>query len=94
MAAPVAGVSQPFTSQLVYYAWDVELHYTANLPGTIEVSFDQGQRMRVPVEKGTHTVWFRMMGAGRQMTVRLLDPRMVFCLKDAQVGSLALPPQK
>lgn len=94
LAAPVAGVSQPFTSQLVYYAWDVELHYTANLPGTIEVSFDQGQRMRVPVEKGTHTVWFRMMGAGRQMTVRLLDPRMVFCLKDAQVGSLALPPQK
>ena len=94
LAAPVTGVSHPFTSPLVYYTWDVELHYTASISGTIEVTFDRGERVRVPVQAGTHTVWFRMAGAGGQMTVRLFDPAMVFCLNDAQVGSLALPPQK
>ena len=93
LAAPVTGVSHPFTGPLVYYTWDVELHYTASIAGTIAVSFDRGERVRVPVQAGTHTVWFRMVGAGRQMTVRLLNSAMVFCLNGAQVGSLALPSQ-
>ena len=93
LAAPVTGVSHPFTGPLVYSTWDVELHYTASIAGTIAVSFDRGERVRVPVQAGTHTVWFRMVGAGRQMTVRLLNSAMVFCLNGAQVGSLALPSQ-
>ncbi|WQD13383.1 MAG: hypothetical protein U1U88_001614 [Lawsonella clevelandensis] len=55
LAAPVTGVSHPFTGPLVYSTWDVELHYTASIAGTIAVSFDR-ENGAVPVQAGTHTV--------------------------------------
>ncbi|TFV92050.1 hypothetical protein E4P40_03690 [Blastococcus sp. CT_GayMR20] len=79
------GLSGP----LIPLPWTVQLNYLAGRDGVMTVALDSGDPVRVPVEKGLHTVFLRLSGGGGQLTVRSDTVGLGVCIDSGVVGDVA-----
>jgi hypothetical protein len=95
-AGPVPGCGHPVkggvTTEVALdgkaFPWDwiVQLNYLASRDGVIEVAFQHGKPMRVPVQEGPHSVYLRLGGSGEHIKVTSRTEGLGVCIDTGLVG--------
>ena len=78
----------PIGSDVLHWIWVVEMSYLASHDGIISVQLGVGEPVRVPVEKGLHTVFVRLWGDGGELMVTSETERLGLCIDSGTVGNI------
>jgi hypothetical protein len=97
-AGPVPGCGHPvrgdvttevaLDGELFPWGWTVQLNYLASTDGVIEVGFQTGEPIRVPVEQGPGSVYFHLEGGGEHIKVTSRTSGLGVCVDTGLVGEL------
>ncbi|RBY85479.1 hypothetical protein DQ241_14225 [Blastococcus sp. TF02A-30] len=79
-------VTIPVAPDIMAGAWTVQLNYLASQDGMLEVSFDQGEPLPVPVRSGAHTVYASLVGGGGSLQVIGTTQQLSVCIDSGVVG--------
>ncbi|ADG79914.1 Integral membrane protein OS=Tsukamurella paurometabola (strain ATCC 8368 / DSM / CCUG 35730/ CIP 100753 / JCM 10117 / KCTC 9821 / NBRC 16120 / NCIMB 702349/ NCTC 13040) OX=521096 GN=Tpau_3330 PE=4 SV=1 [Tsukamurella paurometabola] len=78
-----------YEGPLAYWEWVVELNYLASADGVLVLQQERaGTSVRVPVQRGPHTVYVRVPGAGGGLQARAESPGLFACVTGGPVGLL------
>lgn len=79
-------VPLPLDGPLIGWGWTVELNYMADADGEISVAMEDGDPVRVPVQRGLGSVFVRLVGGGENLRVSTLTPDLAVCIGVGPVG--------
>ncbi|MGW0049232.1 hypothetical protein [Nocardia cyriacigeorgica] len=71
---------------MLSHKWTVQLNYLAGRDGTVTLGFEHGDRVAVPVQKGLHTVFVRVIGSGEALRIAATTPGLDLCVASGPVG--------
>ncbi|MEE4024210.1 hypothetical protein V1Y59_14085 [Gordonia sp. PKS22-38] len=74
---------------LLRWRWTVAVSYCANQAGEIELSLDDGDPVRVPVDAGLHVVYVQLEGQGERIAIRPVTPGLTLHTGEGRVGEVA-----
>ena len=73
---------------LFEWVWTMQLDYTATMDGTAVVQLGAGETVDVPVLRGSHTVYVRLVGAGDQLRVTGRTRGLGLCVGSGVLGTI------
>ncbi|WP_228785057.1 hypothetical protein [Nocardia cyriacigeorgica] len=79
-------VRLPLDGPMLAHEWTVQLNYLASRDGTVALGFEYGDRVAVPVQKGLHTVYVRVVGSGSLLRIAAQTPGLDLCIASGPVG--------
>ncbi len=79
-------VPLPLNGPLIGWEWTAELNYLADADGEISVAMEDGDPVRVPVQRGLSSVFVRLIGGGQSLRVSTLTPNLSVCIGVGPVG--------
>ncbi|MFE3442820.1 hypothetical protein ACFXNW_07300 [Nocardia sp. NPDC059180] len=71
---------------MLAHKWTVQLNYLAGRDGLVTLAFEHGDKVRVPVQKGLHTVFVRVIGSGSFLRIATETPGLDVCVASGPVG--------
>ncbi|GAA4400944.1 hypothetical protein GCM10023147_40070 [Tsukamurella soli] len=78
-----------YEGRLNFWDWVVQLNYLASGAGRISITQDGiGQTVTVPVQRGPHTLYVRVAGAGYGLRAQAITPGLIVCVSGGPVGLL------
>ncbi|WP_019200742.1 hypothetical protein [Tsukamurella sp. 1534] len=78
-----------YEGPLAYWEWVVELNYLASAPGVITLRQGRaGPTVRVPVQRGPHTLYVRVPGTGDGLVAQSETKGLLACVSGGPVGLL------
>ncbi|WP_343930059.1 hypothetical protein [Tsukamurella strandjordii] len=84
-----APVLLQYEGPLAYWEWVVQVNYLAAEDGVLVLQQERaGAPVRVPVQRGPHTLYVRVPGAGGGLLARAESPGLVACVSGGPVGLL------
>lgn len=79
-------VRLPLDGPMLAHEWTVQLNYLAGRDGTVSLGFEYGDQVAVPVRKGLHTVFVRVIGSGAELRIAARTPGLELCIASGPVG--------
>ncbi|WP_280232061.1 hypothetical protein [Nocardia cyriacigeorgica] len=76
----------PLDGPMLAHEWTVQLNYLAGRDGTVSLGFEYGDQVAVPVQKGLHTVYVRVVGSGSELRLATRTPGLDLCIASGPVG--------
>ncbi|MGN2639271.1 hypothetical protein ACTD5D_24520 [Nocardia takedensis] len=76
----------PLNGPMLEHEWTAQLNYLSDRDGRITVGFERGRPVAVPVTKGLHTVFVRVVGSGSALRIGSATPGLDLCLGEGPVG--------
>ena len=89
LTQPDHPVRMPLDGPLLPADWTAEINYLANSDGSMTLSLDEGDEVKVPVHPGLNRVFVRLPGAGTAITAKATTAALSVCLASGPVGHLA-----
>lgn len=78
-----------YEGPIAYWEWVAQLNYLASADGVLVVKQERvGAPVRVPVQRGAHSVYVRVSGAGAGIEARAETPGLIACVGSGPVGLL------
>ncbi|WP_280468280.1 hypothetical protein [Nocardia cyriacigeorgica] len=71
---------------MLAHEWTVQLNYLAGRDGRITLAFEHGDAVTVPVRKGLHTVFVRVVGSGSALRIATETQGLDMCVGSGPVG--------
>jgi hypothetical protein len=87
---PGGSTNVQLTSGVFHWVGNVELNYLASRDGVVSITLGIGQPVRVPVERGLHTVFVRLWGDGGELTITPETQDLGVCIDSGTLGNIEL----
>ncbi|WP_256668550.1 hypothetical protein [Nocardia cyriacigeorgica] len=71
---------------MLAHKWTVQLNYLAGRDGLVTLAFEHGDKVTVPVQKGLHTVFVRVIGSGSALRIATETAGLDVCVASGPVG--------
>ena len=76
----------PLEGSLFAWEWTLRLDYFANRDGVVQVAMSTGEGVRVPLARGPHTVFVRLVGGGDDLRLHSMTDDLSLCVVSGAVG--------
>ena len=78
----------PLDGPLAPWEWTAQLNYAADRDGQVSVGLDESPMVTVPVERGLHTVFVRLIGSGSSVRLYPQTRDLSLCVGAGPVGGV------
>jgi hypothetical protein len=82
----------PLEGSLFAWEWTLRLDYFANRDGVVQVAMSTGEGVRVPLARGPHTVFVRLVGGGDDLRLHSMTDDLSLCVVAGAVGMVEPAP--
>jgi hypothetical protein len=80
----------PLDVAMFHWVWTAELHYTATMDGVVTVRMGVGEPVEVPVLRGSHTVYVRLVGDTDKLSFAAKTRGLGLCVRSGVVGNIEI----
>ncbi len=86
--APGETATVPLETSMFSWVWTVEIDYTATMDSVVLVQMGSGEVSEVPVLRGSHTVYVRVVGDGSELEFTGRMRGLGLCIGSGVVGNI------